>query len=150
MTGTLHGKEFDDAIVVPLVIDMDPKDPDSNGDLKVDVVEATRDLDYTTTPRPLTIAAGSVTGTTTFTITPKPDTNAKEGDEKIRLKSLAGLEALDEDNIPVKLTVSHVDITLKDSEATATGRHSAAAAWATGSDAPSLRRRRCDRRPSVH
>ena len=127
VTATLHGKEFDDAIVVPLVIDMDPKDPDSNGALTVDVVEATRDLDYTTTPRPLTIAAGSVTGTSTFSITPTPDTNAKEGDEKIRLKSLAGLEAEDEDGIPVKLTVSHVDITLKDSEA----------AGATGDTGPS-------------
>ena len=117
VTGTLHGKEFDADIVVPLIIDMDPKDPDSNGDLTVDVVEATRDLDYSTTPRPLTIAAGSVSGMTTFSITPATDTNAKEGDEKIRLKSLAGLEALDEDGIPVKLTVSHVDVTLKDSEA---------------------------------
>ena len=117
VTGTLHGKEFDADIVVPLIIDMDPKDPDSNGDLTVDVVEATRDLDYSTTPRPLTIAAGSVSGMTTFSITPATDANAKEGDEKIRLKSLAGLEALDEDGIPVKLTVSHVDVTLKDSEA---------------------------------
>ena len=120
VTGTLHGKEFDDDIVVPLVIDMDPKDPGSDGRLTEDVVEATRDVDYEATPRPLTIAAGSVTGTTTFTITPTPDTNAKEGDEKIRLKSLTGLEALDEDDIPVKLTISHVDITLKDAAATAT------------------------------
>ena len=120
VTGTLHGKEFDDDIVLPLVIDIDPKDPGPDGRLTEDVVEATRDVDYEATPRPLTIAAGSVTGTTTFTITPTPDTNAKEGDEKIRLKSLAGIEALDEDDIPVKLTVSHVDITLKDAAATAT------------------------------
>ena len=121
VTGTLHGKEFDDDIVLPLTIDDNPMDPDKDGKPTVDVVEATRDVDYKAIRvNPLTISAGATEGTTTITIIPLKDTDAKEGDEKIRLKSLSGLEALDEDNIPVKLTVSHVDITLKDSEATAT------------------------------
>ena len=62
---------------------------------------------------PLTIPAGSIQGTTTITITPTAN-DGKEEDEKIRLKSLAGLEAEDEDGIAVPLTINSVDITLKD------------------------------------
>ena len=118
VTGILHGKEFDEDVVVQLIIDADPKDRNSDGD-EVDVAEATRDLDYTATLNRLTIPAGSTRGTTTITISPREDTNAAEGDEKIRLKSLGQPEADDEDGIAVKLTVNPVDITLKDADATA-------------------------------
>ena len=113
VTATLHGKEFDDDIVVPLVIDADPKDPNEVGELTVDVVEATRDHDFHASLNSLTIPAGSIQGTTTITITPTAN-DGKEEDEKIRLKSLAGLEAEDEDGIAVPLTINSVDITLKD------------------------------------
>ena len=117
MTGTLHGKEFDDDIVVPLIIDTNPMDPGPDGKLIVDVVEATRDHDYMPTKNKSFDDSGRVIprGTTTITIIPRQRHNdGKEEDEKIRLKSLAGLEADDEDGIAVKLTINHVDITLKD------------------------------------
>ena len=119
VTGTLHGKEFADNVVVVLVIDPDPKDPNADGDLEVDVAEATRDLDYTATLSPLVIPGGSTEGTTTITITPTADSNAEEGDEKIRLVSLGKPNAIDEDGDIQELTVDHVDITLKDSDAEA-------------------------------
>ena len=135
VTGILHGKEFDEDVVVQLIIDADPKDRNSDGE-EVDVVEATRDLDYTATLNRLTIPAGLTRGTTTITISPREDTNAEEGDEKIRLKSLGQPEADDEDGIAVKLTVNPVDITLKDADATA-----ANAARPAGSDETGLCRR---------
>ena len=115
VTATLHGKEFDDDIVVPLVIDADPMDLDSEGDeVAVEAkYVATRDHDYDAKLNPLTIPAGSIRGTATITITPTAN-DGKEEDEKIRLKSLAGLEAEDEDGIDVPLTINSVDITLKD------------------------------------
>ena len=83
VTGTLDGKVFDANVVMILTIDPDPKDTDDNGNI-VDVVEATRDIDYSARVRPLTIPAGSVSGTTTITITPDDDKKA-EADETIRL-----------------------------------------------------------------
>ena len=118
VTGILHGKEFDEDVEVQLIIDTDPKDTDDSGD-EVDVKEATRDLDYTATLSRLTIPAGSTEGTTTIFISPREDTDAKEGDEKIRLKSLGKPEADDENGITVELTVNSVDITLKDADAPA-------------------------------
>ena len=120
VTGTLHGKEFDDDIVVPLVIDATPMDLDAAGDpVPVDAkYVATRDHDYHADLNPLTIPAGSIQGTTTITITPVAN-DGEEEDEKIRLKSLAGLEAEDEDGIDVTLTINTVDITLKDTADTA-------------------------------
>ena len=114
--GILHGKAFDDDIEVPLIIDTNPKDTDADGN-EVDVVEATRDLDYVSSLNPLTIPGGSTEGTTTITITPTQDNNSNEGDEKIRLKGLGKPEAKDEYGDVVALTVSHADITLKDSAA---------------------------------
>jgi len=115
VTGTLHGKEFDDPIVVPLIVDTNPMDINDAG--KEVAVEAkyvaTRDHDYDARLNSLTIPAGSIQGTTTIIITPVAN-DGKEEDEKIRLKSLAGLEAEDEDGIDVKLTINTVDITLKD------------------------------------
>ena len=116
VTGILHGKAFANEIVVPLIIDIDPKDRDSDGKI-VDVVEAVRDLDYTASLTQLRIPANSTEGTTTITITPTQDDDAKEGDEKIRLKGLGKPEAKDEYGDVVELTVNHVDITLKDSDA---------------------------------
>ena len=83
VTGTLDGKVFDDDVVMILTIDSDPKDTDDNGNV-VDVVEATRDIDYSARMRRLTIPAGSVSGTTTITITPADDKSA-EADEIIRV-----------------------------------------------------------------
>ena len=116
--GILHGKAFDDDVVVPLIIDTNPKDTAADGS-EVDVVEATRDLDYVASLVQLRIPGGSTEGTTTITITPAQDNNSNEGDEKIRLKGLGKPEARDEYGDVVALTVSHVDITLKDSAATA-------------------------------
>ena len=72
-----------------------------------------RDHDYHASLNPLTIPAGSIQGTATITITPTAN-DGEEEDEKIRLKSLAGLKAEDEDGIDVPLTINSVDITLKD------------------------------------
>ena len=116
VTGILHGKAFGADVVVPLIVDTNPKDTDADGN-EVDVVEATRDLDYRATLSQLTIPSGSTEGTTTITITPATDTNAQEGDEKIRLKGLGNPEAKDEFGDVVSLTVTSVDITLKDSAA---------------------------------
>ena len=115
VTGTLDGKVFDDDVVVLLIIDPDPQDTDANG-AAVDVAEATRDIDYSATLRPLTIPAGSVSGTTTITITPTKDRSV-EADEKIRLivpyanNQITAQYAEGDD---VKVTVGIVDITLKD------------------------------------
>ena len=117
--GILHGKAFADDIVVPLIIDTNPKDLDASGNPTVDVVEATRDLDYVAVLSPLRISGGSTEGTTTITITPAQDDNAKEGEEKIRLMGLGKPKATDEDGEDVELTVNYVDITLKDSAALA-------------------------------
>ena len=114
VTGTLDGKVFDDDVVLLLTIDPDPKDTAADGTL-VDVAEAVRDIDYSAVLRPLTIPAGSVSGTTTVSITPIDD-GVVEGDEKIRLtvpypnKQIIA-DAGDED---IKVTVGMVDITLKD------------------------------------
>ncbi len=116
VTGILHGKAFGADVVVPLIIDTNPKDMDAAGK-EVDVVEATRDLDYRATLNQLTIPSGSTVGTTMITITPATDSNAQEGDEKIRLKGLGNPEAKDEYGDVVALTVTSVDITLKDSAA---------------------------------
>ena len=114
VTGTLDGKVFDDDVVVSLTIDPDPKDAAADGTV-VDVAEAVRDIDYSAVLRPLTIPAGSVSGTTTISVIPIDDGIA-EGDEKIRLtvpypdKQIIA-DAGDED---IKVTVGMVDITLKD------------------------------------
>ena len=114
VTGTLDGKVFDDDVVLLLTIDPDPKDTAADGTL-VDVAEAVRDIDYSAVLRPLTIPAGSVSGTTTVSITPIDD-GVVEGDEKIRLtvpypnKQIIA-DAGDED---IKVIIGMVDITLKD------------------------------------
>ena len=114
VTGTLDGKVFDDDVVLLLTIDSDPKDTAADGTL-VDVAEAVRDIDYSAVLRPLTIQAGSVSGTTTISIIPIDD-GIVEGDEKIRLtvpyanKQIIA-DAGDDD---VKVTIGMVDITLKD------------------------------------
>ena len=118
VTGTLDGKVFGNNVVVFLTIDPNPQDTDANGDV-VDVVEATRDIDYKATVRPLVILAGSVSGTTTVVITPSDDKNV-EADEIIRLtvpypnKQITARYA---DGDDVKVTVSSVDITLQDTGA---------------------------------
>ena len=115
VTGTLDGKVFDDDVVLILTVDSDPKDTDADGNV-VDVVEATRDIDYTARMRRLTIPAGSVSGTTTITITPVDDKSV-EADETIRVtvpyaNNQITAQYADGDN--VKLTVGTVDITLQD------------------------------------
>ena len=115
VTGTLDGKVFDDDVVMLLTIDADPQDTDADGNV-VDVVEATRDVDYSATVRPLTIPAGSVSGTTTFTITPSDDRSV-EADETIRLTvpyANKQITAQYDDGDDVTLTVGSVDITLQD------------------------------------
>ncbi|MXX36736.1 MAG: T9SS type A sorting domain-containing protein [Gemmatimonadetes bacterium] len=118
VTGTLDGKVFDANVIMILTIDSDPKDTDDNGNV-VDVVEATRDIDYVARMRPLTIPAGSVSGTTTITITPDDDKSA-EGDEIIRVivpYDNNQITAQYADGVAVELTVSTADITLKDTGA---------------------------------
>ena len=115
VTGTLDGKVFDNNVVVFLTIDLDPKDTDANGDV-VDVVEATRDIDYSATVRPLVIPAGAVSGTTTITISPIDDKTV-EADEKIRLKvpyANNQITTRDAEGDDIKVTVRTVDITLED------------------------------------
>ena len=115
VTATLHGKEFDDDIVVPLIVDTAPKDLNADGQPEAVPAKyvATRDHDYHASLNSLTIPAGSIQGTATITITPAAN-DGEEEDEKIRLKSLDGLEAEDEDGIDVPLTINTVDITLTD------------------------------------
>ena len=118
VTGTLDGKVFDANVFLILTIDSDPKDTDANGNV-VDVVEATRDIDYVARMRPLTIPAGSVSGTTTITITPDDDKSA-EGDEIIRVTvpyDNNQISAQYADGAAVELTVGTADITLKDTGA---------------------------------
>ena len=79
---------FDDDVVVLLTFDNEST--------------AIRDVDYAATLSSLTISAGSASGTTTITITPRNDKRAG-GDKTIRLKGLY-------DNN----TVDAVDITLQD------------------------------------
>ena len=118
VTGTLDGKVFDANVIVVLTIDSDPKDTDDNGNV-VDVVEATRDIDYLARMRPLTIPAGSVSETTTITITPTADKSV-EGDETIRVTvpyDNNQITAQYADGDAVKVTVGTADITLKDTGA---------------------------------
>ena len=118
VTGTLDGKVFDANVVMILTIDSDPKDTDDNGNV-VDVVGATRDIDYLARMRPLTIPAGSVSGTTTINITPVDDKSA-EADEIIRVTvpyDNNQITAQYADGTDVELTVSTADITLKDTGA---------------------------------
>ena len=118
VTGTLDGKVFDANVVMILTIDSDPKDTDANGNV-VDVVEATRDIDYVARMRRLTIPVGSVSGTTTITITPDDDKSA-EGDEIIRVTvpyDNNQITAQYADGADVELTVGTADITLKDTGA---------------------------------
>ncbi len=115
VTGTLDGKVFDDDVFVFLTIDPDPKDRDANGAV-VDVVEATRDIDYRAVLRPLRIPAGSVSGTTTIRITPTNDESV-ETNEKIRLTvpyPNKQITVRDAEGNDAKVTVGTVDITLKD------------------------------------
>ena len=115
VTGTLDGKVFDNNVVVFLTIDPDPQDTDASGDV-VDVAEATRDIDYTATVRLLLIPAGSVSATTTITITPTDDRSV-EADETIRLTvpyANNQITTQDAEGDDVKVTVSTVDITLQD------------------------------------
>ena len=111
VTGTLQGKEFDDNVVVVLVID-----DDINDDGKVDENDgaATRDLDYIAILSPLVIPGGSTEGTTTITITPIND--GEDDGEKIRLTTLASNLPIaeDDDGDLQELTVSPVTITLRD------------------------------------
>ena len=90
VTATLDGGVFDDDVVVLLV---------------TDDATAIRDVDYAATLSSLTISAGSASGTTTITITPRNDKRAG-GDKTIRLKGLYDNNAVDT-----------VDITLKDAGA---------------------------------
>ena len=118
VTGTLDGKVFDKNVVIFLTIDPDPQDTDANGNV-VDVVEATRDVDYKATVRPLVILADSVSGKTTAIITPVDDKSV-EADETIRLtvpypnKQITTRDAQGDE---IKVTVSSVDITLQDTGA---------------------------------
>ena len=101
--GGLDGKVFDDDVVVRLVFDNEST--------------AERDADYSAALSPLTIPAGSVSGTTTLTITPKNDKRAG-GDKTIRLRAHNNqITAQDAEGNDVNVTVGTVDITLKDAGA---------------------------------
>ena len=129
VTGTLDGKVFDNNVVVFLTIDAD-----INGDGAVndDDAAATRDVDYTATVPPLIILAGSVSATTTITITPVDDKNV-EADETIRLTvPYANNQIITRyaDGDEVKVTVGIVDIMLQDTGAGGTPSFAADAATA--------------------
>ena len=118
VTGTLDGKVFDNNVVMFLTIDPNPQDTDADGNV-VDVAAAVRDIDYSATVRPLVILAGSVSGKTTVIITPVDDKRV-ETDETIRLTvpyPNKQITARDADGDDFKVTVSSVDITLKDTGA---------------------------------
>ena len=150
VTGTLHGKEFPGNVVVPLIIDANPKNEDAQGNPTIDVTEATRDLDYTATLGSLVIPGESTEGTVTITITPISDNDDEEGDEIIRVKSSGTPTGTDEDGDPQPLEVGYADITLKDSDAEADADDGEERGNTGGSDETCLRRRRCACRPNVH
>ena len=118
VTGTLDGldgKVFDDDVVMLLTFDEDINgDGEVNGDDKAAVLN----VDYVAELRLLAIPPGSVSGTTTITVTPINDKKV-EGDETIRLR-LRGSHAnnrvtgRDAEGDDVKMTVVPVDITLQD------------------------------------
>ena len=110
VTGTLDGKVLNQDVVVLLTIDPDPKDTDADNNV-VDVVEATRDVDYTATLRPVRIPAGSVSGTGTITIAPIDD-GIDDPSETIRLTVPYANNQLSVGGLT--LTVGTVDITLRD------------------------------------
>ena len=116
VTGTLDGKVFDGDVALILTID-----EDINGDGEVNDADktATRDVDYSATMRLLLLRAGSVSGTTTITITPTDDRRV-EANETIRVtvpypNNQITARYADEDDI--KVTVGTVDITLQDTGA---------------------------------
>ena len=117
VTGTLDGLDgqvFDDDVVMLLAID---EDVNGDGEVNDDDKAATRD-DYTAELRLLTIPPGSVSGTTTLTITPINDKRV-EGDETIRLRLTRTyannqVTVQDAEGNDVKMTVVPVDITLQD------------------------------------
>ncbi len=132
VTGTLNGRALGDDLVVLLTIDPDPKDTDAKGKV-VDVVEATRDIDYRAVLRSLRIPAGALSGTATITITPVDD-NVVDSGEKIRLtvpnKQISARSA---EGDVLQLTVGTVDITLKDGEDSASdGGEDSAPSFALG------------------
>ncbi len=113
VTGTLNGKEFDNDVVVLLVIN-----DDINRDGTVDDKDkaATRDADYTADLHPLVIKGGSVSGTTKITITPIDDDD-EEDDEKIGLRTLESRPPIGKDDDDLEdLEVTPVTITLKDTD----------------------------------
>jgi len=101
VTATLDGKVFDEDVVLLLIFDNEST--------------ARRDADYSAALSPLTIPAGSVSGTTTLTITPHNDKRAR-GDKTIRLKAYNDqITAKDAEGNDVSVTVGTVDVTLKGS-----------------------------------
>ena len=99
----LDGKVFDENVVLLLLFDNEST--------------ARRDADYTAGPSPLTIPAGSVSGTTTLTIIPYNDKRVG-ADKTIRLGAYNNqITAKDAEGNDVNVTVGTVDITLKDAGA---------------------------------
>ena len=111
----LDGKVFDDDVVMLLTFD---EDINGDGEVNDDDKAAVLNVDYVAELRLLAIPPGSVSGTTTITITPINDKKV-EGDETIRLR-LRGSHAnnrvtgRDAEGDDVKMTVVPVDITLQD------------------------------------
>ena len=113
VTGTLNGKEFDNDVVVLLVIN---DDINRDGTVNDEDKAATRDADYTAILSPLVIPGGSVSGTTTITITPIDD-DVEEDDEKIGLRTLESRPPIGRDDDDLEeLDVTPVTITLKDTD----------------------------------
>ena len=76
MTGTLHGKVFEDDVVVLLTIDAGSEST-ANARFRLHNCRAQ-----------LVIPGGSTQGTMTFTITPTDDNDGEEDNETIRLVGL--------------------------------------------------------------
>ena len=118
VTGTLDGldgKVFDDDVVMLLTFD---EDINGDGEVNDDDKAAVLNVDYVAELRLLAIPPGSMSGTTTITITPINDKKV-EGDETIRLRLRGShannrVSAQDAEGNDVKLTVVPVDITLQD------------------------------------
>ena len=111
----LDGKVFDDDVVMLLTFD---EDINGDGEVNDDDKAAVLNVDYVAELRLLTIPPGSVSGTTTITITPINDKKV-EGDETIRLRLRGShannrVSARDAEGNDVKMTVVPVDITLQD------------------------------------
>ena len=100
-----------------LIIDPDPKDTNADNGKVVDVVEATRDIDYTASPASSNDSGRRSVGDDDDHHHPVLTTGAEEGEEKIRVTvpyANRQVTAQYADGEAVNLTVGTADVTLRD------------------------------------